>query len=238
MPNFIRPFVYKGKAYETRQYKVLCEDGNWTTFFNQEEAKTLRSAGKKVYGVEGIVLPSVAPTDDDNEAAEVFNKLLMERRAQLREQMRVRRNPSGDALVAHQPPNIQERNRPTGWFEVDQADDGVWVRVLFADARRYSDVGKKVRYIMEPPAMREEHVDTPMVVMELMEEKRIRQPGWYEKDWDGDGVWTMASFQEARMLQAKGWSIRFRNKERVLVVWSFSQRRRRTFQTSLTGSRW
>jgi len=61
--------------------------------------------------------------------------------------------------------------------------------------------------------------------------EKVRQPGWYEKDWLGDGVWTRTDFQEARMLQAKGWAIRFRDQTgAVIKEWPFDQRRRKNFQ--------
>lgn len=63
----------------------------------------------------------------------------------------------------------------------------------------------------------------PKIEYGPMEEDRIRQPGWYEKDVLGDGDWQHTTFQQARMLQTKGSAVRFRNKTRVIVEWPFNQ---------------
>lgn len=60
--------------------------------------------------------------------------------------------------------------------------------------------------------------------------EKVRQPGWYEMDWLGDGVWARTTFQEARMLQAKGWPVRFRNGVKVIKEWPFNPRYRQNFQ--------
>lgn len=62
----------------------------------------------------------------------------------------------------------------------------------------------------------------PRVEHGLMAEDRIRQPGWYEMDVLGDGDWQHTTFQQARVLQAKGSAVRFRNKTRVIAVWPFN----------------
>ena len=62
----------------------------------------------------------------------------------------------------------------------------------------------------------------PKVEHGLMAEDRIRQPGWYEMDVLGDGDWQHTTFQQARVLQAKGSAVRFRNKTRVIVEWPFN----------------
>ena len=62
----------------------------------------------------------------------------------------------------------------------------------------------------------------PKVEHGLMAEDRIRQPGWYEMDVLGDGDWQHTTFQQARVLQAKGSAVRFRNKTRVIAVWPFN----------------
>ena len=110
-----------------------------------------------------------------------------------------------------------------GWFEVQQDRGGDWTRVPYLEADHLCRHAKDVRYCVDVTAVRE---SSPTIETDLMGEK-IKGTGWYEKDSDGE--WTMATYQEARTLQAKGWSIRFRNRNEVLVVWSFNQPRRDSF---------
>ncbi len=110
-----------------------------------------------------------------------------------------------------------------GWCEVrhDRGED--WTRATYLEADHLCRHGKQVRYCVDLTAVRE---DSPTIETDLIGEK-ITGAGWYEKDWDGE--WAMATYQEARILQAKGWSIRYRNRNEVLVVWSFNQPRRDGF---------
>ena len=112
-----------------------------------------------------------------------------------------------------------------GWFEVQQDRGGDWTRVPYLEADHLCRHGKDVRYCVDVTEVRE---NNPTIETDLMGEK-IKGPGWYEKEWDGNGEWTLATYQEARMLQPKGWSIRFRNRNEVLVVWPFNQLRREGF---------
>jgi hypothetical protein len=120
---------------------------------------------------------------------------------------------------------LTDKHARYGWYEVLDGD-GTWQRIRGVETGRFSREGKTMRYRTRVMERRNVLTVKPPVKLDIME--KIRQPGWYEVHLDG--VWTRSTFQEARMLNAKGRAVRFRNDTSTIVEWPFHERRRENFK--------